>query len=544
MKRNKLTYVWLNRWTVFAVLLLLIVATPALTIVVQLFSPEGPQWQYVSGRLASHYIPSTIVLLIGVSILSLLIGVSTAWFVSVYEFPGRKLFEWLLILPLAFPAYMMAYSYVGLLEYTGPVHAFLRNRLGMEIQGPIVDIMNIWGAIFVLSMSLYPYLYVICRASFVMRSRDLQDAALSLGKPPSAVFWKIALPMARPAIFAGLALIAMEVLNDYGTVKYFGVDTFTTGIFRAWFSMGDISTGIRLSAILILFVIGVLWMERKQRGRRLFTSKSSSLRKPLRQPLRGGYRVGALVICVLVLQLAFLLPFGQIIYWVHLTAHKVIDSSFWLLAGNSFLLAAGSALLITVLATILLYAARISRVQWVHYLSELSVLGYAIPGAVIAIGIYLPVVAVDQWLVRLISGQDGLYLSLTVFMLVFAYTVRFMAVAYNAASAGYQKAGTHISEAARTLGASPWRTLRKVDLPLIKGSLGASLLLVFVDIIKELPLTLILRPFNFHTLATKAFDLATNEQIAESANSSLFVLLTGILPILLLNKLVKEGLHG
>lgn len=544
MDKKKLTYPWFNGWTLLAILIFLLVAIPAFTLIVRIFDSPGPQWPYIAGRLLSHYVPSTLLVLGGVSVLTLFIGVGMAWLVSTYQFPGRRFFEWALILPLAFPAYMMGYSYVGLLEYTGPVNTFLRNKLGIDITGPIFDIMNIWGAVFVLSMSLYPYLYVICRTTFVSRSRDVLDAAALLGSGPWRVFWKVALPMARPAIIAGLALIGMEVLNDYGTVKYYGVDTFTTGIFRAWFSMGDVSTGIRLSAILMFFVIAMLWMERGQRGTRAFVTRGGGHRPPERQRLGLWPTIWVVVLCVFVLMVSFILPLGQIIYWVSLTAHRVVDAAFWSLMVNSLLLALLSAMLIVVLATVLLYAARVNRIPWIQYASQLSILGYAIPGAVIAIGIYLPVVGLDKWLVQVFTGSGGLFLSLTVFMLVFAYTVRFMAVAYHSVSAGFQKVGAHISEASLMLGASTSRTLLRVDVPMIRNSLGAALMLVFVDVIKELPLTLILRPFNFHTLATRAFDLATNEQIAESANFSLCVVVIGLLPVILLNKVVKGNRDG
>ena len=527
-------------WSVFAALIFVVVATPALTLFAKLFDASGPQWDYVAGRLFSNYVASTVVLLVGVALITVLVGVSIAWLVSSYEFPGRKWFEWLLILPLAFPAYMMAYSYVGILEYTGPIHTFFRNTLDIHITGPIVDVMNIGGAIFVLSMSLFPYVYIMCRASFIRRSRDVQDAALLLGSNQFQTFLRVALPMARPAIVAGLALVSMEVLNDYGTVKYYGVDTFTTGIFRAWFSMGDVSTGIRLSAMLILVVITLIWLERRQRGKRAWVPKSGNYREPFRIALNGVGRIVAVVICLGVLLLSFILPLGQLIYWVNMTAHKIMDRAFWQLAANSFMLALFAAALIVMLAIVLLYAARITRYSLVRYVSSLAILGYAVPGAVIAIGIQLPIVAIDRWLVQLVTGSGGLYLSLTLFMLVFAYVVRFMAVGYNAVDAGFQKSGIHVHEVSRTLGASTWRTLVQVDMPLIRNSIVAALLLVFVDIIKELPLTLILRPFNFHTLATKAFDLATNEQVAESANASLLVLCIGVIPVILLNNLIKN----
>ncbi len=542
-KKAKLAYPWCNAWALYALLVLLLVSTPALTLIVRVFDGHGPQWHYVSARLLTHYVPSTLLLLGGVAVLTFIIGVGTAWIVSVYRFPGRKLFEWMLILPLAFPAYMMGYSYVGLLEFTGPVNTFIRNDLGIPITGPIIDVMNVGGAIFVLSMSLYPYLYVICRTSFLLRSRDLMDAASVLGSGPWRFFFRVALPIARPAIIAGLALIGMEVLNDYGTVKYLGVDTFSTGIFRAWFSMGDVSTGIRLSAMLMLLVLAMLWLEKGQRGNRAFVSKGGARRQPVRKRLRGVGMVVAMATCALVLLLSFALPLAQLVYWAVLTARRVVDLAFWQLVAHSLSLALFSAILIVGLATVLGYAERINRLKWVQYVSQLSILGYAIPGAVIAIGIYVPVVSLDRWLVRVFTGSSGLYVSLTLFMLVFAYTVRFMAVAYHAVAAGFQKVGPHITEASLTLGASTGRTLFGINVPLIQNSLGAALLLVFVDTIKELPLTLVLRPFNFHTLATRAFDLATNEQIAEASSASLCVVAIGLLPVIILNRLVNGNVQ-
>ena len=537
----KRTTYWWNKWTGGAIIILLLVLTPIFTIVVKLFNKPGEHWEHIASTLLPSYFYNSFLLLLGVGIFTFVIGVSMAWLVSVYDFPGRKYFEWLLILPLAFPSYMMGYSYVGILEYTGPIQAFLRNNFDVQFRGPIIDIMNMPGAIFILSISLFPYVYVICRASFMRQSSTLQEAALLLGSNRLRVFTQIALPMARPALAGGLALVGMEVLNDYGTVKYFGVDTFTSGIFRAWFSFGDINTAIYLSAILTVIVLVLIWLENIQRGSRHWSSNGGSTKPVIRiRPKRRSRQWLFTALCLKVLLISFILPLSQLFYWVSLTWRNVVDSEFIILIFRSFSLAIGSAVSIAAISIFLLYAIRLSPLRWTKHIARTASLGYAIPGAVIAVGIMIPMMGLDRMLNWAVSNQFGMILSGTLFILVVAYIVRFMAVGYNAIDAGFQKTGASVNEVARSLGASPLRTLWEIDLPLIKNSIAGAVLLAFVDILKELPLTLILRPFNFNTLATKAFDMATNEMIAESANASLVVVLTGVIPIILLNSMISE----
>lgn len=538
---RRTTYRW-NRWSGGAIVILLLVLTPIFTILIKLFDKPGEHWEHIVSTLLPSYFFNSIVLLIGVGLFTFLIGVSMAWLVSVYDFPGRKYFEWLLILPLAFPSYMMGYSYVGILEYTGVVQTFFRNHFHIHFKGAIVDIMNMPGAIFILSISLFPYVYVISRASFMRQSSAMQEAALLLGSNPMRVFTKVALPMARPAVAGGIALVGMEVLNDYGTVKYFGVDTFTSGIFRAWFSFGDINTAIYLSAILTALVLMLIWLENIQRGSRKWSPGVGSHKPAVRiKPKGRGRRWLYTTLCSVVLLISFILPLSQLFYWVSLTWHNVINLDFGILIVRSFSLAMGSAVGIAIIAIFLLYTVRLSPLRWIKYITRTASLGYAIPGAVIAVGVMIPMMGMDRFINRVVTNEFGMILSGTLFILVVAYIVRFMAVGYNAIDAGFQKTGIAVNEVARSLGASPLRTLWRIDLPLIKNSIAGALLLVFVDILKELPLTLILRPFNFHTLATKAFDMATNEMIAESANASLVVVLTGVIPIIVLNHMISNS---
>jgi iron(III) transport system permease protein len=370
----------------------------------------------------------------------------------------------------------------------------------------------------------------------------LQEASFLLGANRFKTFFKVALPMARPAIVAGIALASMEVLNDYGTVKYFGVNTFTTGIFRAWFSMGDASTAIYLAAILMVFVFVILYLESLQRGNRQYSSVYGIQKPTARIHPTLGKKILFSSICSSIFLLSFLFPFLQLLQWVSMTYSKVVNQDFFLLIYRSFGLAALSGIFIVILSIVLLYALRLSPFKWVKNITKIATLGYAIPGAVIAVGVMIPFIALDKWIYGTLftSQVAGLFFSGTLFALVFAYIVRFMAVGYNPVEAGFQKIGIHVNEASRLLGVRSTMTLWKIDLPLIKTSLVSGILLVFVDVLKELPLTLILRPFNYQTLATKAFDMATNEMIAESANAALIIILTGIIPIIFLNRLIKK----
>ena len=541
MQLAKQNFYWWNYWMAGALLILLLIATPLFTIFFKIFEPPGSSWTHLAETLLFGYFKNTVLILLGVAFSTFLLGVSTAWLVTNYSFPGRKYFEWLLILPLGFPGYIMAYTYVGLLDYAGPIQSFLRNSLNIVVTGSLLDIMNLPGAIFILSITLFPYVFLLARASFLQQSKTLQEASSLLGKGNWHTFFKVALPMARPAIVGGIALASMEVLNDYGTVKYFGVQTFTTGIFRAWFSMGDAATAIYLAAILMILVFIILYLESLQRGNRRFSQGNGTSKPLVRITLSGTAKWMVSLFCASLFLISFFVPFLQIVQWAMLTYAKVVDKNFILLVARSFSLAAGTGVIVAVFSVILLYSLRLSPFKWLKNITKISTLGYAIPGAVIAVGIMIPLLGFDHWYMDRFTGRNvGLILSGTLVALVFAYLVRFMAVGYNPIDAGFQKIGIHVNEASRLLGRGTCKTLWRVDLPMIKTSLFSGILLVFVDVLKELPLTLILRPFNYQTLATKAFDMATNEMIAESANASLIIILTGIIPIIFLNRLIRR----
>ncbi len=534
-----------NRWGIVAILLLLLVLTPILAVLVQTFQGEGSDtWQHLAGTVLQDYIVNSLLLATGVGILSLLFGLSTAWLVSICDFPGRKFFTWALLLPMAIPTYIAAYTYAGIFDYAGPVQVFFRETLGWQLNPGWFNIMNFEGLMVIMALVLYPYVYAITRTAFLSQSRNILESSRVLGSSAWRTFFRVALPVNRPAIVGGLLLVIMEVLNDYGAVKFFGVSTFTTGIFRAWFSLGDSNAAAYLSAILMFFVFALVIIERWQRGRARY-DVSGQGNKPIRlYRLKYWQKVVAFLTCLLPFLFGFGIPLIQIVSWSVDTATKVIDWDFGLMVSNSFLLAAGSSLLCVFVATLLLYAVKIGRNTVLQSLSKLAVLGYSIPGAVIAIGILIPLLFLDKQVIAglgKIWGYDmNLVLTGSVFALVYAYVVRFLAVAYNSVYSGFKKIGESMDEGSRILGVPPLKTFFKVNFPLMKGAILSGALLVFVDVLKELPLTLILRPFDFDTLATQTYALAGDELVAQSANSALIIILTGLIPILILNKIIDK----
>jgi iron(III) transport system permease protein len=537
---------WPSAWTVAALITAALLSLPLVVIAVGTFATTSETWTHVASTVLSDYIINSVRLVAGACAIALVLGVTTAWLVAAFEFPGRRIFEWALILPLAVPAYIAAYTYAGMFDVTGPLQRFVRAAVpSLADEFLYLNVMNIGVVTFIFGFVLYPYVYLVARASFARQSATLLEASRTLGRGPGGTFLRVALPLARPAMAAGAGLVAMEVLNDYGAVRYFGVPTFTTGIFRSWFGLGDLSSAIRLSAMLMLFVLALLALERTQRGRASFTGGRSSERPLLRVRLSGGHALAALAVCLVPFLFGFAIPLAQLGYWAWGTAADVVDARFLRLIANSFMLAAAAAAICVALAILLTYAARLNPRPWLRRVSRVTVLGYSMPGAVVAVGVLVPF----AWLDHRVDGvmqsafgiPTGLLLSGTLVALVFAYAVRFMAVAFLPVESGFTRICGRVDDAARSLGATPSCALRKVSLPLLRGTLLGAVILVFVDVLKELPLTLILRPFNFDTLATRAYQLATDELVAISANYALVIVLAGIVPVILLNRVVARG---
>lgn len=542
MIKNHLFAAWrINRWISFSLLAALLIALPVGIIFSHILHARDEVWQHIVRNLLPGYISNTLLLMTGVALLTGLIGVSTAWLVSMYRFPGRRFFAWALIMPIAIPAYISGFTWAGILDYTSPVYVFFRNHFGIDTgQFLFFRILSLEGAILILSLALYPYVYLISRAYFMRQSATLLEASASLGRKPLGTFFTVVLPLARPAIVAGVSLALMEVLNDYGLVRYFGVDTFTTGIFAAWFAFANPVAAMKLSAYLLIIVLALIIVERYQRRQMRYDTLSSHYRPTRLQPLRSGKAILAFGVCLLPFLLGFLFPALMLLYWSHLTAAQVVNYRFWELLQNSFLLAAMAAVAVIVLALLIAFTVRSFPQVFVRFLAKVATLGYALPGAVVAIGIMLPFLWIDGYLTH-ISGQ-GLRIALTGtwLALIYAYVVRFMAVGYNSIDSGMQKISIHMDEASRSLGLSNAATLLKVNLPLLRGAVITAALLVFIDVLKELPLTLILRPFNFDTLAIRAFEYASDERLAEAAPAALVIILTGLIPVFILNKLMGK----
>jgi iron(III) transport system permease protein len=531
-----------NRWALLAGIPALLVSIPFLTILAGMLEGPGANWRHLSQTVLPDYVANSLLLLFFVGSIALVTGTACAWLVTCCQFPGRRFFSATLIFPLALPTYIVAYVYAGITDFTGPLQRFLRNSLGFSNEQASIDIMNMGGIVFVLSAVLYPYVYVLARSAFQYQSRNLLESARMLGSGAWRMFFRVALPVARPALAGGVFLVLMELLNDYGAVKHYGISTFTTGIFRAWFSLGDLQAAVYLSAMLLLLIGLLIGLERWQRGKARYHSSNSSPHPLSPFRLRGLAALGAFLVCLLPFLAGFAIPLLQLLVWAAATAHKVVDHRFWDLMLNSLTVSAAAALLCVLLALVLVFAGQMNKGRLLRVITRLSTLGYAIPGAVIAVGVLIPLLGLDKQLIKLLqtfSDRPGrLLLTGTIFGLLMAYVVRFLAVAYNPTDAGMKRVSPFMLDAARSLGYRPLAALWRIYLPLLKGPLLSAALLVFVDTMKELPLTLILRPFNFHTLATKAFELAGDEMIAESASPALVIVLTGLLPVLLLNTLI------
>lgn len=532
-------------WILGAVAIALIVSIPVLSVLSSTFLPSSDVWQHLKSTVLTEYIKNSLLLVIGVSIGTLIIGITTAWLCSVCEFPGRKFFSWLLLLPLAFPPYIIAYTYTGLLDFSGPAQSFLRELFDWGYGDYwFPEIRSLSGAIAMLSLVLYPYIYLLTRTAFSEQSTSFREASHILGIGLSNTFLKVALPLARPAIIAGLTLVAMETLADYGTVHYFGVPTFTTGIFRTWFGLGDRIAATQLASLLLLCVFLVIIIERYSRQSEKYHNLSGA-KKNMRYPLSGSKAILAIIICSIPVVIGFIIPAIQLFSWALKTAPDIINSSFIELIFNTVKLALIVAVLVVFTATFLAYGKRVSSHFIVTYSVNTSTMGYAVPGIIIAVGVLLPFAwfdnALDTWLGNNFGISSGLLLTGTLASLIFAHVVRFMAIGLNSVDASLAKIHRNVDDAAQLLGRKTFDRFLTVHLPLIRSGVLTAALLVFVEVIKELPATLVLRPFNFNTLAVRTYELASDERLADSACSALLIVAVGIIPILILNRSITNS---
>ena len=527
-----------------------LVAGPILSVSASVLTPGTHEtWRHLASTVLPEYVASTLWLCAGVGLGTAVLGVSTAWLVTMHEFPGRRFFEWALVLPLAVPAYVMAYAYTDLLQFVGPVQTWLRGSFGWrpgEYWFP--DVRTLPGAVTMFVFVLYPYVYLLARTAFLEHASGMTEIGRSLGLGPWRSFFRISLPLARPAVAAGVALALMETLADYGTVAYFGVQTFTTGIYRAWFSLGDRTASAQLATALLAFVVLLLLIERLSRGRARFHDTTGRDRPHPGLRLARWKAAGAASACAVPLAIGFAIPAGLLLHMALTAGDAQLGHRFLRLARNSFVLAAVTAALAVAVALLLAYAARVTRSRWASSVNRLVGLGYATPGSVIAVGVLIPVTRVDNWLASAIESsfgvRPGLLLTGGIAALVFAYLVRFLAVALHTVEARLARITPSMDDAARSLGCDPSATLRRVHLPLLRGSLLTAGLLVFVDVMKELPATLVMRPFDLDTLATQAFNLASDERLGEASTSALAIVVVGVLPLVVISRQIARGRRG
>lgn len=532
-------------WPKTSVLLSLFVLLPVTGLLWAAVGTDENIWQHLFDSVLPNYIVNSLILMTGVCLGVTLVGTCTAWLIANCRFPGHKVFGWMLILPLAMPAYVMAYVYTDFLEYSGPLQTALRLIFSWENRNEywFPEIRSHGGAIVLLSLVLYPYVYALARAAFSAQAPSLLEAGRMLGHGPIKVFFSVSLPLARPAIVVGVTLASMETLSDFGTVDYFAVRTLTTGIFDVWFGMENQSGAAQIALVLLTFIILLVWLERTSRKKQKINT-SSRMNSTVRFELKGWRSALAIICCGLPILFGFLLPAIILAIYSSYSFDLFKYADYLAYTGNTLFLAAGSAVLCMMLGIFIGYSQRLSSHWSVKLATRISTIGYAIPGAALAIGLIISFGAMNEIIIPLsdhfsLSAQS-FFLSGGVVALFFAYTIRFLAISVGSVESGLEKITPNMDMASRTLGSGPFSTLCRIHIPLLRPALIAGSILVFVDTMKELPATLILRPFNFETLATFVYQYASDELLVECAPAALTIVLAGMLPVILLNAAIDK----
>jgi iron(III) transport system permease protein len=537
-------------WTVAALALAGLVGLPIAAILWAALSDRGGDTGTLgalAGTVLPTYITNTALLMLLTGSIAAVTGTGCAWLVAATRFPGRGVLDWALVLPLALPAYLAAYVYSAMLDFAGPVQSALRSATGWGAEDyAFPDIRSLPGGALVLGLVLYPYVYLLARTAFSTQSLTQFRAARSLGATPLRAFWQVALPAARPAIAGGLALVLMEVLADFGVAEYFAIPTFSTGIFRSWLAMGDKASALTLAAVMLIFVIAlVTWEAQTRRGRS--DSRDGLAARDTDEPLvhlSPMAKALAAAACAVPVLLGFVIPAGYLVSLALTPTAQAAAGELVTYLGGSLWLGAAAAALCLMAALLLAFARARAQSNVTAGAIRLATLGYALPGALLAVGLLAPLGSIDVTLTRFardsLGWSGGLLLTGTSAVLVYALSVRFMTVAYNSVSAGLARIPPGLDAAARSLGARPSRVLGRIYAPLLAPSLAGAAALVFIDILRELPATLILRPFNLETLATRTYRLASDERLVEAAIPALILLAAGLLPVLVLNRLSRH----
>ncbi|MFL1452895.1 ABC transporter permease [Marinobacter sp. GN3S48] len=536
-----------KRWLISAILTTAIVALPVVSVIFLALFPEENIWPHLLDTTLPRYLTTTLKLMVGVAAITLVIGLATAWAVTMCEFPGRRFFEWAMLLPFAVPAYVIAYVYTSLLDYAGPVQKALREIFGWESARDywFPEIRSLEGATLMIGLVLYPYVYLLARAAFLEQSPSLFAVSRSLGHSAISTFFRVVLPIARPAIAVGLSLVLMETLNDFGTVDFFAVQTLTAGLFDTWMNLGNLGGAAQIATTMLIFMVILVTLERYSRRRQQqFAARDN--RDPIRRfALSRPRQLICIVVCAAPVILGFAIPAITLGQYAWEYFDESWNSEFFRNTLNSLFLSGTAALTTLLIGVTLAYSRRLHDTRGMQIMMRLSSLGYAMPGAVLAVGVIIPLAGFDNWLDSLMRDtfniSTGLLLSGSTFALVFAYTVRFLAVSAGSVESALQKITPSMDMASRSMGHTPGSTLVRVHLPMLRGTLITAALVVFVDCMKELPATLILRPFNFDTLATYVYQFASDERLAHSALPALIIVLAGIIPIILMSRSISAS---
>lgn len=521
-------------WLFFCASLIII---PLITIILGFGEIDYEIWQFLMDYQLPLLLQNTLFLLVVVGVGVFFLGSTTAWLTSMYQFPGRWLFSWAMMLPLAMPAYVLAFAQLGIFDYTGAINRYVRNAYGIETILPNIN--NKWGLAVVLSLTLYPYVYLLAKNAFMsMGQRSLEVGAM-LGLSPWRSFLKIALPMSRPWLMGGVVLALMEVLADFGTVSIFGVETFTTAIYEAWFGFFSLETAKQLASLMIMLVFILLALEQYSRGKRRFHRMDKS-NHHTQTNLKGMGKWLATLYCASILLLAIVAPLIQLMLWV-IEIYPNQDAQFATAGWHSLTISLIGAFLVAFVAFLVALAKRIHPSKLSNSLVRIATLGYAIPGTVLAVGVFAPIAWIDNQLIELGIFEDGDILKGTLFVMLIAYIVRFLALGLSSVSSGFERIGHNLTEASQSLGISHFQIAKRIYLPLLKGPMGVAMMLIFVDIMKEMPLTLMTRPYDWQTLSTIIFTYTTEGRFDQAALPALLIILAGLIPIIFFSKLQEKS---
>ena len=526
-------------WHVLPILILLLFFSPILIILFSLFSDYSENWEHIYNYVLTDYIVNSLILVLGVSILVIIIGSVTAWIVTNYHFTGRHFFEWGLILPLAIPPYILAYTFTGLFDSYGTLNEVAGSIFNLqESESFFPNIRNIYGAILVFSFTLYPYVYLICRTAFLNQSRSMFEVGRTLGLSQKLIFLKLALPIVRPALIAGTMIVAMETLSDFGAVDHFSVSTFTTGIFRTWYGMYDLTTAMQLASMLLIFITFCLVIERTSRRNASFSTISSNFKPMPIKKLSSQQSFLCFLVCFIPIFIGFVLPILEILNWSLRYNSGFFEKHFFRISFNTISLSVFSAILCTFIAMLINFSIRYQNSSIIKVTNPFLNIGYAVPGLILAVGIVQLFVFLDN---NILNSFEGYFVTGSIFGLIFAYIIKSYALANSTYEAGYQKISQTIDDTARILKSKGLNLLFRVHFPLLKTSFFTSILLVTSEVVKELPATLILRPFNFETLAVSTYIYASEERMIEAAAPATAIILIGLIPIFFLTKMIRAS---